>query len=92
MKYNKETLEKYIAAMEQIASNLGGEFYLDINASFVENWSSLTVNGDWPEAEILDEFHFQQNQYMEKNEMDHDVLALSFIKNGDYNEFINRDT
>ena len=92
MKYNKETLEKYIAAMKQIATDLGGEFHLDINASFVENWSNIHVNGEWPEDEIVDAFYTLQDRYIEENEMDHDVLALSFIKNGDYDEFINSDT
>lgn len=90
--YNNEELTKYVKDMEQHAESLGVEFRLCINSTYVEMWDFLEKDCEMVDDEISNEFFKFQAQYRMEHGMDLDILAMSFIRDETFDDFINSDT
>jgi hypothetical protein len=57
-------------------------------------WDGLDIldyNDDVSDSNLDNFFNFRDS-YIEENDMDLDLLALSFIKSGEYDEFLDSST
>jgi hypothetical protein len=92
--YTLEDLNNYVIAMKSHVKTLGLEYDLRINTSFIEMWDGLDIydfDKHINESDFDNFFNFRDS-YIEENDMDLDLLALSFIKSGEYDEFLDSST
>jgi hypothetical protein len=92
--YTLEDLNNYVIAMKSYVKTLGYEYDLIINTSFTEMWDGLVIldyNDDNLDNDFLKFWNFR-NSYIEENNMNYKTLALSFIKSGKYDKFLDAST
>ena len=91
-KLERIELREYIDAMKTYARSVNADYILSINTSFIEMWDSIEREDEEYEHELQIGFFQYRDAYLDTHDIDIDILAFSFIKDGGFGEYLNSDT